>query len=644
MKFKHIFTPCKIGSVEIPNRLVVPAMVTNFCNEDGAATEEYIAYHEAKAKGGWGLIITEDYAVCRAGKGYKRVAGLWEDGQIKSHSELPARVHRYGSKIFAQIYHCGRQTIPLSNDGERIVAPSSVQCPKTGSIPCELTLDEIKTIEQQFADTAERAEKCGFDGIEVHAGHGYLISQFLSSYSNKRTDQYGGALINRVRFLKEVIEKIRGRVGDYFPVIVRISAKEFVPGGIDIADVRAVCMMLEEFGVNGLHISVGTYGDNTNVPSMFTSHGWISDFAAEIKKVVSLPVITVGRVNDPIIAEGIVRAGKADFVAMGRSSIADTGMPNKAKAGDLENIRYCIACMQGCTGRLHLDKPIRCLINPMIGGTEYDVPPKAKEIKDIAVVGAGPAGIAAAIGAALVGHKVTLIEKDNQLGGNFRLAGFPLAKGEFENYISWARVELERLGVDVLLNKTADVSMLRALNKDAIVFSTGAIPVVPPIKNIEDDKVAIAEDILGGKVEIKDAKDFVIIGGGLVGIELATFLGFFGKNVTIVEMLPDIAQEATSAIREQTKNHFEKYNVKVMCNTKVNSIEKDSVLAEDVRYGTAIKIMCDRVCLAAGYRKNTSLSDALSDICKNVYVVGDAEAPDNALNAIGNGYKTGISL
>lgn len=643
MNFKYIFTPYKIGSVEIPNRFVVPAMVTNFCNEDGTATEEYIAYHEAKAKGGWGLIITEDYAICKAGKGYKRVAGLWDDEQIESHSELPARIHQHGSKIFAQIYHCGRQTTFSSNGGEKIVAPSRLQCPKTGSIPNELTVDEIKIIEKQFGDSVERAKKCGFDGIEIHAGHGYLISQFLSPYSNKRIDQYGGSLINRSHFLKEIVEEVRSRVGKDFPIIVRTSAKEFMPGGIDISDTRAICMLLEQWGVNGLHISVGTYGDNTNVPSMFTSHGWICDYAEEIKKVVSLPIITVGRINDPVIAEGILKAGKSDFVAMGRSSIADPEMPIKAKAGDLESIRYCIACMQGCTGFLHMDQPIRCMVNPLIGGTSYASPQKTKTIKKVTIVGGGPAGIGAALGAAQKGHEVTLLEGENHLGGNFRLAGVPLAKGEFESYLSWANAEFSRLGVNIILNKRVDDAILKAFNSDITILAIGGVPVVPSIKNIDDKKVVLAEDVLKG--EIETAKDVVIIGGGLVGIELAIFLGFYRKEITIVEMLPDIAHEATSAIREQTEKYFEKYHIRVMCNTKVVAVEKDGVFVEDICHNKAnSKIICGTVCLAAGYKKNTLLYNSLNGIYQNVLLVGDAESPSNALSAIKNGYEIGVSL
>lgn len=636
-----IFTKGKIGPVEIPNRLVVPAMVTNFCNEDGTASEEYIAYHEAKAKGGWGLIITEDYAVDPAGKGYVNVAGLWEDNQIDSHSKLTERIHKYESKIFAQIYHSGRQTTSASNGNRKIVGPSTLACPKTGSLPFELTVEEIKTIVRQFGDTAERAVKCGFDGIEIHGGHGYLIQQFLSSYSNRRVDMYGGSLTNRTRFLQEIVKEIRARVGISFPILVRLSSKEFMPGGLDIGDTRAIAMMLESWGVDGLHISVGTYGDNSNVPSMHTTHAWIVDFAEEIKKVVSIPVITVGRINDPFIADGVIASGKADFVAMGRASIADPDFPNKARCGKYENIRYCIACMQGCTGLLHSDMPIRCLVNPLIGRQSLLDTEKVLIPKNVFVIGGGPAGIEAAIGAAVRGHKVTLMEKKDRLGGLFEYAGFPLAKGEFESYLSWAASELERLNVKVKYNFEANDKTVIDLNPDAVILAVGGVPFVPPITGIDNKKVVSATDVLAGKEKV--GQNIVVAGGGLVGVETASFLGYYGKNVTLIEMLPEITYDMTSAIKYHTQKHLVDYGVNIQCGTKIISIDDEGVSMENCNK-EKINIKCDNVCLALGYRPSTNLYEKLKGKIENVFLVGDAKKPHNAIDATSEGYLTGLSI
>ena len=641
MSYKML-SSCNIGAVTIPNRFVVPAMVTNFCNEDGTASEEYIAYHEAKARGGWGLIITEDYAVSPAGKGYKCVAGLWEDNQIKGHAKLTERIHKYDAKIFAQVYHCGRQTTSASNGFRKIVAPSSLRCPKTGALPAALSLMEIKEIVKQFGDTAKRVSACGFDGIEIHAGHGYLISEFLSSYSNKRTDLYGGSLINRTRFLREIIEEIHSRVHMQIPVTVRISAHEFMPGGIDIADCAAICMMLEEYGIKGLHISVGTYGDNANVPSMFTSHGWITNYAEEIKKLVSIPIITVGRINDPFIAESIVRSGKADFVAMGRASIADPELPNKFKAYRSESIRYCIACMQGCTGLLHKDKAIRCLVNPLIGTmtTSVGVSPSVERHnkKNVVVIGGGPAGIAAAIAAAKNGHRVTLIEKQGDLGGRFTVAAFPLAKGEFANYITWARGELNRLNVNIILNcDVKDDTILQELECDYCILACGAVPIILDMDNIDSSNVVLAEDVYKGRCV---GDEIVIVGGGLVGVELALFLGFYNKKVTVLEMASSIAQEATSAINQKVKEHIDEYKIRIMCNTKLCSIGENFVDVVNLETGLQERLSCNNVCLAVGYKAKQDLYEKIKGKY-NVALIGDAQIPSNALDAIKAGYQAG---
>ncbi len=277
--FQKLFTPQKIGKLTIPNRLVVPAMVTNFCDSDGNATERYIAYHEAKARGGFGLVITEDYAISPEGRGFPYVAGLWNDSQIASHAKLPERVHAAGGLVFAQIYHCGRQTNEASNGGLPVIAPSPIRDPRKHSDPKEMTTEDIRRVVRQFGETAARAKMAGFDGIELHGGHGYLLSQFMSSYSNKRVDEYGGGFLGRMRIVREVIEEVRSQVGGDYPIIFRISTKEYMPGGRDREDTRAAAVYLERWGVDALHVSVGTYGDNTNIVPIYVSHGWIVDYA-----------------------------------------------------------------------------------------------------------------------------------------------------------------------------------------------------------------------------------------------------------------------------------------------------------------------------------------------------------------------------
>lgn len=354
--FRKLFTPQKIGSMEVPNRLVVPAMVSNMCTGDGCVTERYIAYHEAKAKGGWGLIITEDYAIAETGKGYRFIGGLWNDRQIAGQKQFTDRIHQYGTKLVAQIYHAGRQTKKLVS-GAQPVAPSAIPCPWCRDLPREITIAEIRQVVSQFGDAALRAKQAGFDGVEVHGAHGYLLAEFMSPYANKRTDAYGGCLQKRMRLAKEIIEDVRAKVGAGFPVLFRISADELRPGGRDMAETRVIARMLEDWGVDAIHVSAGVYGNEGVVSPMFVPHAWIVDCAEEVKKLVKIPVITVNRINDPLMADVLLEMNKADFVAMGRGSIADPELPNKAKRGELESIRYCIGCMQACTGNLSASRP-----------------------------------------------------------------------------------------------------------------------------------------------------------------------------------------------------------------------------------------------------------------------------------------------
>ncbi|MBQ9033854.1 MAG: NAD(P)-binding protein, partial [Lachnospiraceae bacterium] len=455
--FDHVFSPITIKGHTIKNRFTVPAMVSNFCNEDGTATERYIAYHEAKAKGGWGLIITEDYNVAPEGHGFSCTAGLWNDGQIESHSELPKRVHQYGATILAQIYHCGRQTasdrIP---EGCHTRSSSAILCPFGDQIPIPFTTEEVKDMVSKYGDTALRAKKCGFDGVEIHGAHGYLITQFFSPYSNKRLDEYGGNFWNRTRFAREIIADVRKKCGDDFIIDMRISADEFVEGGLTIEDSKAIAVMMEEAGLDMIHVSVGNYlSVDLNIASSYSGHGWFTDWAKQVKDVVKIPVVTVSRINDPFLADEILASGKADFVAMGRASLCDPGLPNKAKEGRFEDIRRCIGCNDGCEGVLFENKPFTCVLNPELGH-EYEggIQPAETPLK-VAVAGAGPAGLYAAIAAAKRGHKVTVFEKKDHTGGNFYTAAIPPTKGEITDFLVWQRVQCEKLGVEIRYNTPA---------------------------------------------------------------------------------------------------------------------------------------------------------------------------------------------
>lgn len=635
----HLFSPYTIRGKTIKNRCVVSPMVTDFCASDGKATERYIAYHEAKAKGGFGLIITEDYVVDPTGRGFKNVAGLWNDDQIESHSELPKRVHKYGATIIAQIYHCGRQT----NRGAINAAPYSstaIQCPFGTDIPQALTTEEVKQMVGKYGDTALRAKKCGFDGVEIHGAHGYLITQFLSPYSNKRVDEYGGSFFNRARFAIEIIHDVRAKCGDDFIIDMRISADELVEGGITLEDSKALVPYLEEAGLDMIHVSIGNYlSVDMNVAGCHVKHGWLADMAKEIKDICNIPVITVSRINDPVLADSILRSGKADFVAMGRASLADPDMPNKAKEGRFDEIRRCIACNDGCIGTLFTDNPIRCVLNPTLGKESTCAIEPAKVAKKVAVIGAGPAGLEAAMSAKKAGHDVTVYEKDSHAGGQFYLAAIPPCKGEITDFIVWQTNQCAKLNIPIKYNTEVTVALMQKEKPDAIILATGSAPVKPPIKGIENSNVVFANDILAGKVQ--PGANCVVIGGGQVGAETAHFLAQMLKNVVILEMLDQIAPEEPISPRWHLLKEMENRKVQMYTNVKVTEITADSVKAEGK---TEMVFPADTIVIATGSKPVNGLKDELVNADFDVRVIGDANKTGKVMDATSEGYEAGRAV
>ncbi|NLI89330.1 MAG: FAD-dependent oxidoreductase [Epulopiscium sp.] len=630
-----MFTTISAGSTKLKNRFVVSPMVTVYCDEDGMATDQYISYYEARAKGGWGLIITEDYAVDPAGRGFF-TPGLWKDEQIESHTKLTDRIHRAGAKVFAQIYHAGRQTTS-GLIGQQTISASPIPCPVLGETPRQLAREEIKKIVSQFGDTALRAKKAGFDGIEVHGGHGYLIAQFMSGYSNKRWDEYGGNIKNRMRFPLEIIADIREKCGPDFTIGFRLSADEYVPRGRTIEETRIIVKMLEEAGVDLLNISAGVYGSTWAViPPLNVRNGWIVHFAEDIKKIVDIPVITVGRINDPLMGESIIDSGKADLIAMGRGSLADPDLPNKFLEGRYEDIRHCIGCQQGCVSILFLNKPIRCLVNPTCGFEYLDELKKADKPKKVIVVGGGPGGMEAARAAALSGHEVSLYEQTGRLGGEFAVGAIPPEKGDLILYSSWVARQIKKLGVDINLQTEFTAKMLDEKKPDKVIIATGSHYKKPNIPGIDKKHIVNATDVLLGNVEV--GQKVVVLGGGLIGSETATYLGENGKDVTIVEQKESIAIEEEGTRRKFLMELVEDLDIKLMTNTKLLEINNESVHLE--RSGVETDLKADTVVLALGLEPNANLEEEIKDRV-DITIVGDAIKPRDALEAIREGFLAG---
>ncbi|MEA4853016.1 MAG: FAD-dependent oxidoreductase [Christensenella sp.] len=637
--FDQLFQPLKINGATIKNRLMVPAMVTNLATNEGMCTEALVAYHAAKAKGGWGLVITEDYAVEPAGRGYQCVPGLWNDEQGKSHSAIPKAIHEYqGAKVFAQIYHCGRQTSSDLNGGYQPVSASPIPCPSCRCMPRELKAEEVEALVTKFADAAQRAKRAGFDGIEIHGGHGYLIAQFMSPYSNKRIDQYGGNLINRMRFPLEIIKAVRQRVGKDFPIGFRISADEKMPGSRTLEDTLVIVKMLEEQGVDVLNVSVGTYGTPVVVAPMQFPHGWIVEFSEKVKQVVKIPVITVNRITDPMMANQIIEMGRADIVAMGRASLADPEFPNKAKCGNVEDIRSCIGCIV-CDNSLVRGGHVRCSVNPVLAYEQEGDIKKARNPQKVIVVGAGPAGMEAARTAAMRGHDVIVYEKNKQPGGQFRAAAFPPYKGELSSILTWQWQQCRKAGVKFIFDTefTPEIALKEKAQK--IIVASGPKPLKPPIPGVDKPHVVYAYDVLLGQ---ETGQNIVVAGGGSVGVETACFLGMQNKNVAVVEMTEHLVAEEDDRIRGLDYELMDELKIEQLPCTKVVEITNSGIVLQCS--GKSYFRNADTVVLALGYRSDSSLYTALKEVCDTVVIAGDAKQARKLVDAVREGYLAGAEI
>lgn len=642
MKISCMAKPFYIGNVQIRNRFAVTAMVTNMCDADGYATEQYIRYHEAKAKGGYGLIITEDYAVNANAGGYARVARIYKEDMIPGHRKLTEAVHRHGAKIFCQIYHAGRQTNSGVNGGVPTRSASAQACPWNRQMTEEMSVEEIRDVVRDFGITARNAKAAGFDGIEIHAGNGYLIAGFLSFTQNKRTDDYGGPFNNRMRILKEVYEEVRRNVGEDFPLMVRFSAEEHTFDGRTLPESRIIAAELERWGVNAINCSNGIYGSYNlaQVSVAPQGHAWTSGNARAIKEVVDIPVMAVNSIDDPLMAEQLVAEGTCDFVGMSRCSLADPEMPNKAMQGRFDEIRPCVRCVQGCTGWVVRQLPIRCCLNPELGN-EYRYTFEDKpETKKVLVIGGGPGGMHSAIAAGRRGHKVTLWEKNSKLGGELLAAVCPPGKGEFASYIIALQKQLSLLpNVDVVLNKTASPEDILSFGADKVILATGGKPNLPRFLG-ERDNIIPAREILLGRRQAEGR--ILVAGGGEVGIETAMYLADGERGeITVIEMAHKMAEKTDQTRYIPMRRFLLDHEVRLMNDTKIVEVTDSDLIVE--KDGASMKLPYDYIVVSMGYHPDTSLKDSLQSLEDRLVVIGDARQCQNAMEAAAEGFDAGYN-
>ena len=638
-KFKKLFEPARIGQMELKNRMVLPPLFTGYGTEEGYVSQRLIDYHEARARGGVGLIILEITAPYAPGRAYATQLLISDDKHIPGFKKLVDAIHKHGAKAAVQLHHAGRQ-IMTDQTGNPIVGPSPIPT-FTREIPHELSIEEIEEITGAFAEGARRAREAGFDGVEIHGAHQYLISSFLSTATNSRMDKYGGSPENRARFLMEVIKATKEKAGEDYPVWVRLSAQEYgLENGITIEETKQVVPMLIAAGAQAIHVSAyGAFSYVMKAPSPDTP-GVLVPLAEEVKKVSTVPVIAVGRM-DAELAETILEEGKADLVAIGRRLVADPELPIKAAEGRLDDINPCIGCMECLERRMFAGEDTGCAINPVMGKEgEYQLQP-AKKLKKVVVVGGGPSGMEAAGVAALRGHQVTLFEKETRLGGQLNVASVPPYKEDIAAFINYMIRRVEKAGVNIRLNTEGTAELIMAEKPDAVVIAAGGVHAVPEIPGIDGPNVVRAVDVLSGKAET--GKNVVVIGGGMVGCEAGHYLAEKGKNVTIVEAIKRLAADMLPLVRRRRMDGLREKEVATLTSTTCEEIKPDGVVITTAD-GQKETLPADTVVLAAGFKPNDALFKALDGKVPEIYNIGDSAQVRHILGATGDGCQVGHFL
>jgi 2,4-dienoyl-CoA reductase-like NADH-dependent reductase (Old Yellow Enzyme family)/thioredoxin reductase len=643
MHFPFLFEPIRIGRLQSKNRLLMSAMSIHFgVDERGHVTEQLIRYMVARAEGGAGMMLVGGGGVHPGGVELPHLPALWEDGCIPDLRKLTQAVKPYDARIGMQIMHGGRQSYH-----DQKVAPSAIPAPALAKgTPRELRADEIPVLVTAFGDAARRCREAGFDFIEVHGAHGYLISQFLAPNSNRRTDIWGGSFENRTRFMLEVLRDIRAKCGPDFTIGIRMNGEDYIDDGWGLEDACRLAPLLERAGADYLNVSAGVYGSRQlTIPSMYVEQGCFVHLAEAVKKRVSIPVIAVGRIKKPEMAEAIIRDKRADMIALGRSLLADPQWPNKARRGSVRTIRPCIGCCLGCIHAVFQLEPGGCVVNPDVGrehlhsgGIE-----RAADPRKCLVVGAGPAGLACARMLALRGHIVTVCDQQVQDGGALRLAATPPGRAELMDILNYFREELAALRVDIRMNSPVDDRLLRETSPDEVILATGSLPDTPMIKGLgqTDMQVCTVTELLEGAVDV--GRQVLVLGGNQAALVLADDLATRGKSVTVLNRKEHFAEDMSSNDRYYLRERLKRGGVKLHKNVRVLAFR-----------GKAVQFrMADRAIELEGFDSLViadtfvSLREAANLMKRHqlrAHFIGDAKQPRHLMYAISEGEELGRTL
>ena len=640
--YPNLSKPIQIGKHLVKNRIFMPPISTNLGNK-GYVTDELVEHYKARAKGGVGLFVTE---VVTVEPTYVYLPGdmsIYDDSFIPGRKKLVEGVHMYGAKILPQLFHPAYMAFPVPGT-PRLIAPSFVGPSYAKEAPRPVTKEEIKLIVSQFGDAAYRVKQAGGDGVEVHAAHAHgLLGGFLSPYFNKRTDEYGGDIESRLRITLEVIADIKNKCGDDFLIDVRISGDEYTDGANNLNDMIYVAKRLERAGVNMLHVSGGmTVLRGSAIPANGTKMGSHAETAKEIKKYVSIPVVTVGRITEPWIAEELIDNGVCDAVFAGRANLCDPEFANKVLEGRTDDIRPCMGCLK-CLNGIMFGKRISCSVNPSFELENEDNIPLASEKKNILVIGAGPAGMEAAYVAKKRGHNVVVLEKENEAGGLLRAASVPIAKQDLTKVIKFLRRRLESVNVNIIYNTEVTKELIENKYKGyEVILSVGSKPVfLDKFANFK--QTLIADDVLMGRSF--PGRKIVILGGGSVGCELADYLAPMvhdlaprNRDITIIESMPALMMKDSGAGRSAVIKRLMNKGVNMI--TGANLIETTSdTIKYEVKGQEHVISDADTLIFAVGYRPNLTLKEALDEMGVTYHLVGDAEKVASLKEAITTGYE-----
>lgn len=636
MKYRKLLSPAKIGSLELKNRAIMAPMSAALGNPDGTVSDPLIAYLTARADGGVGLIITEYCFVTEEGRSSDHQISVTDDAKIPGLRKLADAVHEHGAKICLQLQHGGRRSMV------RTMAPSAIMKQTDRVTPYEMTTQDVYALIDAFIAGAVRAKKAGFDMVEVHCSHGYLLNDFVSPSANRRTDEFGGGITGRAKAPVMIIEGIKKACGTDYPVSVRLNGEDMVSDGNLGRDSAALAMLLEEAGADLIDVSGGMNGVGYGIAPAAVKTGYNADPAEEIRKVVGIPVAVAGRINEPEYAESLLRKGNVEFITLGRALFADPAFVNKAAAGKEEEICPCVGCLQRCYGSYGHGGQFRgCMVNPFsMRETVLKLEP-AKTKKKVVVVGAGIAGMETAWTASARGHEVELFEQSAYPGGQFRIAAIPPHKQMLARACVYYSNMCKKHGVRMHFNTKADRALIESLNPDVVVVATGGTPLVPGIPGLKESGCIANREILLGK--IAPGNRALILGGGLQGAETADFMAEHGYKVTIIEMREGIAMDDHPATQKLLLERLAKNHVEMITSATVKTVYPDGVDYE--KDGAMVSLNgFDSIILAFGTRANQTLAEELKGIRAEVMVVGDASKAGNAVEAIYRGAVLGTAI